>query len=463
MRSRRHCPPARGSRRSSTTARRPGCWVGGEGIEAVAEIDAAIDRHVGVSGSDLAHALALAREVIAQDPHGHASIVAITDGVLANAPRDALTVDGRACPAGSTAEGRCGSIDGADLHVIAVDPVGMRATGRDVLLDAAARSRGSYAEVEADDLDHDLTGIADWLAPGWFALATSSSAIPDEVFAGSGFVALSIVHAPKSFVVRGHGAAPFAITARQAPHAPIAQLALARASDDDFALARDREGDDDSRLAAHHRRWQITDRHPAVDDDHAFAILSTSGRVAKDRHRVVAGGGSYARAIELEDPEVPVVPAAGTSRPVAGGSSLDRSIIQRLLVDQLQPHAFMCYQRALGHAPTLAGTATVQLDIARGEITTATIGGLRDPGFDACLLDAAYAIAPPMPTLGYNTDDRSIVNYSLSFTIHDQHPLVIPGDADSSTPIDIDAIQGGAARPRLDLDTRTPLGNLGVP
>lgn len=58
-------------------------------------------------------------------------------------------------------------------------------------------------------------------------------------------------------------------------------------------------------------------------------------------------------------------------------------------------------------------------------------------------LDAAYRLVPPMPDPSYNTDDRSIVSYPLTFQIHAQHPLVIPGDADSSSPL-------GDLRPTLE-------------
>ena len=61
----------------------------------------------------------------------------------------------------------------------------------------------------------------------------------------------------------------------------------------------------------------------------------------------------------------------------------------------------------------------------------------------------------------YNSDDRSIVNYPLTFQIHEQHPLVIPGDADSSSPLDIDAIKGGPPpRHVTPGDTKNPLGGL---
>lgn len=105
----------------------------------------------------------------------------------------------------------------------------------------------------------------------------------------------------------------------------------------------------------------------------------------------------------------------------------------------------------------------MHVELARGEVTRATLEGLGNADFDACLLDAAYGMSPPLPTPGYNVDDRTVVNYPLSFAVREQKALVLAGDADSSSPLDIGAIvpTGNAARPpRLNVDTTTPLGNL---
>jgi hypothetical protein len=57
------------------------------------------------------------------------------------------------------------------------------------------------------------------------------------------------------------------------------------------------------------------------------------------------------------------------------------------------------------------------------------------------------------------------VNYPLSFSVREQKAFIIAGDADSSSPLDIDAIEGGlpmtAKRGRIKaVDSSTPLGNL---
>jgi hypothetical protein len=146
-----------------------------------------------------------------------------------------------------------------------------------------------------------------------------------------------------------------------------------------------------------------------------------------------------------------------------GGSALDQTLIKLLLRTHLQPAAFACYQRALPTNDTLAGTARFTLEIGRGELTRASVTGLGNATFDTCLLDAAYKITPPLPNPDYNTDDRTIVNYPLTFSVREQKPFVIAGDADSTSPIDIDAIKGGPPDTRGAVkagDTSTPLGNL---
>ena len=69
-------------------------------------------------------------------------------------------------------------------------------------------------------------------------------------------------------------------------------------------------------------------------------------------------------------------------------------------------------------------------------------------------------MTPSLPNPAYNIDDRTIANYPLTFSVREQKPFVIAGDADSSSPLDIDAIQGGVPVRIKAGDTSTPLGNL---
>jgi hypothetical protein len=55
-----------------------------------------------------------------------------------------------------------------------------------------------------------------------------------------------------------------------------------------------------------------------------------------------------------------------------------------------------------------------------------------------------------------------VARYPLGFTVRDDHPVIVPGDADSSSPLDVDAIRGGVPERRrpIRVDASTPLGGL---
>ena len=100
-----------------------------------------------------------------------------------------------------------------------------------------------------------------------------------------------------------------------------------------------------------------------------------------------------------------------------------------------------------------------EIHMARGEVTHVDLVGLGDAGFDACLVDAAYKMTPPLPDFSLNSDDQTVARYPLTFNLRDEHPIVVPGDADSDSPLDIDAIEGGVPGP-IHVDATTPLGGL---
>ena len=120
--------------------------------------------------------------------------------------------------------------------------------------------------------------------------------------------------------------------------------------------------------------------------------------------------------------------------------------------------------RALGRDAKLAGTVYFQLRMGRGEVTEATLTGIGDPQLEACLIDAAYQLAPPLPDFSVNADDQTIANYPLTLQRHADKPVIVLGDADSQSPIDIDAVEAGVpGRPRKAVkppDASTPLGGL---
>jgi hypothetical protein len=99
--------------------------------------------------------------------------------------------------------------------------------------------------------------------------------------------------------------------------------------------------------------------------------------------------------------------------------------------------------------------------MGRGEVTEATLSGLGDPQLEACLLDAAYQQTPPLPDFSINADDQTIANYPLTLQRRAEQTVIVLGDADSKSPIDVDTVEGGLpGRPRKikPPDASTPLG-----
>lgn len=425
--------------------------------EAITAIETAVKSHTAVNGSDTAAALAFAKQVVdGAGGRGQTMVILISDGVLGDVAPDALT------------KALASSPNDLDVHAIALAPGRMRVPDAAILRAPVHYYGGSFIEVPTKNIDVALLSIGDWLRPAWQnlalrpagrtakiddtgALAGTDAAIPDQLRAGTGVVRFQLVKKADKLELTGHADSKFTATAGKAPAAAIAQLALLEAGSFDETT-----------------RARLRERHPSVDEDHAFVVLSSTGSVAANRRSMVAGGGPYTRMVDVEDPSFP--PDVRVGQPVViGGSSLDRNLITILLRQYLQPASFTCYQRALATNGALAGTAQFRLEIGRGELTRASVVGLSDATFDACLLDAAFQVTPPLPNPDYNTDDRTIVNYPLTFSVREHKPFVVAGDADSSSPIDIDAVEGGvpvSAKRRGQVkaqDTSTPLGGLRPP
>jgi Mg-chelatase subunit ChlD len=363
----------------------------------------AVTAHPAANGSDAAAALTLAHNLIAGE-RGETLIVMITDGALGvNEP-------------GALADALATSELAADFHAIVLDRGELTAPDREPLERAVARYGGSYVEVDTDHLDDALVDVDTWLRP--------SSQVGDRrLRAGTGIVGLTVEHAA------AHGTP-----------APIAQLALAQAGD---AL-----------------RGKLSRKFAAADDDYALAVLATAGTVARQRRETVAGGGPFTRMTRTPDPAFKRDTTFSLT-PLMRDSAIDHQILDTLFKLELQPKAYVCYEHALANNHALAGTAIFHLEIGRGEVTRASVDGLHDPAFDACLTDAAYILSPPMPDPVYNTDDRSLVTYPITFSVHESKPLVIPGDADSATPLDIDAIERAGKPKHIEAgDTKNPLGGL---
>ncbi len=418
--------------------------------QTMAAIEDAIAKHPAVNGSDLVGAFAKAHELIG-DARGQALVFVITDGVTAD-------VDGSKLIAALGAK-----TSTVDVHAIVLDPATTQAPSADALRAPVNLFGGVYVEVAVDDLDSALTAIDEWMRPSWVEVALGTETeLPKEVRAGGGFTHATIHKGAVRFALTGHGDAKFASPARTAPAVPgLGAYILATATATAFTSS------DDPTDAEIDAARPVFDKaraaQPAADDTFAFAILTSAGKVAKSRKQMVAGGGKYERVIALADPSSGT--GGGKRVSVARtASAISKPTLERLFRDQLQPKAFACYQRALGRNAKLGGTVVFELRMGRGEVTDVKLTGLGDAPFDACLVDAAYTLAPPLPDFQINADDQTLANYPLTFTRRpDQQATIVLGDADSSSPLDIDGIQGGVPRRPTNADTSTPLGRMKAP
>jgi hypothetical protein len=422
-----------------TATRVLGSWKAIDATQ-LAAIETAIDTHTAANGSNAQAALALAQQAIGMQRE--TQIVVITDGVMSDdrTPTGAL----------STLQ--------VELHAIVLSNGRMRSPDAEPLRSAINRIGGSYTELDVSELDTALAAFDDWLRPSWHELTVGTAfpkvdgihggglapfdGIPSELRAGSGIVVTTVDETLRRPTLTGHTTKAVKVVATSGPAAPIAELALSRATLEDTT--------DLPLLRA---------RHPAVDDAHTFVVLAARGKIATSRRQVTASGGPFTRMVVLDDPHFPPE-TRSVAPPAVGGSAIDRNALEVLFKTQLQPAAFACYQRALARLPKLTGTAQFHIEIGRGETTHAKVTGLGDATLDACLLDAAYGVTPSLPNPAYNSDDRTIANYPLTFSVREQKPFVIAGDADSSSPLDIDSIKGGVPIKLTPGEVSTPLGNL---
>lgn len=416
-----------------------------ESTQTVAELVTAVQKHVPQNGSTLTSAFELAHTAITDGARAQTMVIVVTDGVLGDVTGNDLI---RALDLKTST---------VDVLTVVLDPDRTRAPDAEVLRAPVNLYGGSFVELAAADIDVALLVVDDWLRPSWLELAMGDLAIPATVRAGSGFTR-TLIHpgSPSKLSLTGHGDLPFAITPRAAPPAPIATLALATISDGQLPFSADPDPDQTEEARAKRVQKKALAAHPFVRDDLSFAVLSTQGKVARNRIAMVKGGGPYERVTALPDPggrrtsNSSTIKAPVPTKPTA----IAKITLERLFRDQLQPKAFACYQRALARSPRLTGTILFTLRLGRGEVTQVNLTGTTDQPFEDCLRDAAFALQVPFPDFSVNADDQTLAHYPLTFNLSEAKPVIVLGDADSTSPLDIDSIQGGVP------NSATPLGNL---
>lgn len=411
--------------------------------DSLAKIRDTISARSASNGSDLAAAFALAKPLL-DTARGQTMLVLITDGVVEGPTGADLT---------AALGGKPSTVD---VHTVVLNPAQTTSPDTELVRDPVSLMGGSFVEIDVTHLDAELAAVDEWLRPAWNDLDLGDvPSFPDTVRSGGGFTHL-VVHKTKpaaKWKLTGRAEQPFTSKPRTGPTAPTGILAaLATATAPDTLLIPD-DPTDDQIVAGRAALASLRLAHPTAGDEYAFAVVARSTKIAKARRQVIAGGGKYERLVAITDP-FEIEPVA-TPAPVTA-SAIAKETLARLFRDQLQPKAYNCYVRALGTNPKLAGTVKFQLRLGRGEITGVTLEGLGDAQLDACLLDAAYVLTPPLPDFTVNADDLTIANYPLTFQRKENKPIIILGDADSESPIDIE----GLRKPIPVPDGSTPLGDM---
>jgi hypothetical protein len=261
--------------------------------------------------------------------------------------------------------------------------------------------------------------------------------LPPALEPGQGAIALGLYRGalPASIGVTGlaQGQPARLVAQRDAALGRAAlPLAMVRAQREDFLTerpARERDaGPAADAVAASERRLVAMARLAGVVTRYSsLVLLDAADRFARDRLSMTRTWGASAffrlppppertgehafRGFERRVP--PDRHAADT--PSRRTGELDRQIVSRLLDQHVKPMATRCYEGALRQAPDLAGTMTVVLELARGEVQHAEVqrSTLQNAGVEACVARAAYSIQVPRVALGDDPEIISVVRYPL--------------------------------------------------
>lgn len=97
--------------------------------------------------------------------------------------------------------------------------------------------------------------------------------------------------------------------------------------------------------------------------------------------------------------------------------SLDRAIVQRIIRRQVLPRVRACYARALRQHHDLSGSATLVMEVARGEVQAARVedATVAAPALIQCVKDAAYRVHVPRVALGSAPEVVRVARYPFRF------------------------------------------------
>ncbi len=344
-----------------------------------------------------------------------------------------------------------------------------RTGGRVVALrhaEASARAASLWKEVaQAAPLD----GIdVDWGGTDF----TAASAIPESLDAGDGAIVFGWYHGrrPRKVTVRAEmRGKPISVNARAttdraaaraaAPLALVSRPARELLRPAELDKLRDRDADEE--LASRAEQVRVAHRTGAVTLASSLVVVDGADGFARDRLALARkwGLGQYRRFPPPAERNLGEMAdqrdrrsRALAQHPLVGArrtGELDRAIVERLMKHHLVPRARACYESALRRAHNLVGTATVELEMVRGEVQDARLArsSFSSATLTTCLLDAAYATPVPPVALGDASEVVVIARYPLRYRKVEQRIDVGRApDPAPSAPIDPDDPLGGVDR-----------------
>jgi hypothetical protein len=244
-------------------------------------------------------------------------------------------------------------------------------------------------------------------------------------------------------------------------------LWLVRATIDDLVMEGARVVDPDAEGAGRYDDKSLADaaralvavagRAPAVTRYSSLAAAVASNKFTKERLAFASKWGPKLffrvppppeTAADHEFRELRIIePGTGNDNPAwRPTGDLDFDIVARLMRTFVLPRAQICYLRELRNRRKLAGTLTVIVEIARGEVQEARIVDSNLPGDDMekCVLDAAYAIQVPRVALGDDVEYIGVARYPIKFQRVGSNGKVVRGkDRNREQPADADDPLGG--------------------
>ncbi len=303
------------------------------------------------------------------------------------------------------------------------------------------------------------------------AIFTAASSIPESLEAGDGVIVFGWYHGrrPRRVTVRAElRGKPITLAARSTTDRPSARAATALAliarparellSPADLDKLRDRETDEEA--AARSEAVRVAHRAGAVTSSSSLVMVDSSDGFARDRLALARkwGLGQYRRYPPPAERTLGEVAEQRDRRsralaqhPLIGArrtGELDRAIVERLMKHHLVPRARACYESALRHDHELAGAATIELEMVRGEVQDARLSrsSLASAPLTTCLLDAAYATPVPAVALGDTGEVVVIARYPLRFRKIEQRIDVGRAPDAPDRPTDPDDPLGGIDR-----------------